>query len=125
REYTDDSLRHVDEQPALCQFVRRVVGKKTAASLERRARVLANDCEQVLVEIAGLDQLHGRNLQAFLVDRSSVRSLPQAADIDLVATAAGKRDGASVAKHRRENCEIVQVTRCEPRIVGDELIARP
>src|SRR5262249_56909442 len=85
--------------------------------------VFEHDAEQILVQITRLYELHRRDLQAFLVNRSSVRSLSKPSDVDLMTAATEERNWTTILKDRSYHRQIMEVTGREPRIVGNVLVS--
>src|SRR5262249_56402061 len=101
----------------------RDIEKYIATNFEGCAHVFAYDGEQILVQIRCFHELHRRVLQAFLVNRSSVRTLSKPSDVDLMTAATEQRDYASILKNRSCHRQIMEVTGSKPRIVGDVLVS--
>jgi hypothetical protein len=88
------------------------------------AHVLGQQREQVLVGDACAEQLHRRDLDALLEDLARMQRVLGAADVADMADRTDETDQAAVAEHRGEHRDIEEMAGAEPRIVGDQHVAR-
>ena len=87
------------------------------------AHILAEQTEQGFVRLARFDQLHRRNLEAFLEDFARMQRILGAADVGDVADGAHEPDETASLEHRRHDGDVEEMAGAEPRIVGDEHVA--
>ena len=122
-EIVDAVFVHERGQPFGADRVRGHERMDVAQHLRGIAHVLGEQREQVLVRHARAEQLHRRDLDAFLEDLARLQRILGAADVADVADRADEADQPAVAEHRREHRDIEQMPGAEPRIVGDQHVA--
>ena len=126
-------VHHLHEAPAT-----RVVtnGKRMEVpnDLVLLAHVAAQDCNEILVQLSAPKQLHRRQADPLLVHLFCVRAEATSANIDNVCRGSEKADQprrysgvvrlCAFAKHGCDCCDVVQMSRTQPRIVCHEDVAR-
>ncbi len=88
------------------------LGTKISRQMAGDAHVLQDDRHDLLVELAALHQLDGRQDQAFLEDLSRVRRQTadrHAAEIGMVGHRGGNGDRAAVGEYRHQDGDIGKV----------------
>ena len=102
----DAVLAHEGDEPLSADRIGGHERMDVAEHLRRIADVLGDQREQVLVGHALAMKLHGRDLQAFLVDLPGLERILGAADIADVPDRADEPDQAVVVEHRREHRDV-------------------
>ena len=93
------------------------------------SNVNTDDVDEVVVERATIDQLHNRDVDAFLVDLLRIGPVTAAAHVDDVRRRSEEPDqrvhvvAADRPKNRRTHGDVMQVAGALPRIVGDVDVA--
>ena len=105
-EVVDAVLAHEGDEPLSADRIGGHERMDVAEHLRRIADVLGDQREQVLVGHALAMKLHGRDLQAFLVDLPGLERILGAADIADVPDRADEPDQAVVVEHRREHRDV-------------------
>ena len=123
-EIVDAVLAHERGQALGADRVRGDEGMHVAQHLRGIAHVLGEQREQVLVRHARAEQLHRRDLDAFLENLACLERVLRAADVAHVTDRADEADELTIAEHRRQRRDVEQVPGAEPRIVGDQHVAR-
>ena len=80
------------------------------------------------VELAGVEQLHRRDAQAFLEDLGRARAVAAgrgAADVEVVAQRADEADAPAVVEHRPVGDDVGQVLAAAVGVVGDDDVVGP
>ena len=119
----DAVFAHERGQALGADRVRGDEGMHVAQHLRGVAHVLGEQREQVLVRHARAEQLHRRDLDAFLEDLARLQRVLGAADVADVPDRADEADELAIAEHRRQHRDIEQMAGAEPRIVGDQHVA--
>ena len=98
-------------------------GIQIALRGHRVPHVGAQDAKQRAVRLVRAEQVVDRQVDAFLEDLGAVRAEAEAADIGDVRRRREQADGRVVAEYRRDDGEVVEVSRAVPGVVGDEDVA--
>ena len=123
-ELLDVELRHHALQPVRAGVVGGGERKNVADHLLGLAHVGADELEQRVIGLAAPEQVQNGDGHPLLEDLARVRPETPPADVHHVA-GIGKQPHQPVAvEGRRNHRNVVQVPRGEPRVVGDEHVAR-
>ncbi len=85
--------------------------------------ILADHVENVLIRLAGIDELQLRNLQAFFEDVPYARIADSTADIGHVADNGSECHDLFLVKNRHRDIHIVDVPGAHPRVIRDHYVA--
>ena len=87
------------------------------------AHIGANDLHEHAIRLAGLEQFHDRNAQSFFENLPRFGRKNAPANIGAVAGIREQRRQFALAKNRRRNRDVVDLTRGLPWIVGNQHIS--
>ena len=115
-------VHHLDQPPAPFVVARRT-RVDVALDLQRLAHVGTHEAQQILVHAPLASERHDRNGQPFLEHLAAVRPHPEAADVYDVNRVGEQPDRLAAVKGRRDDGDVVEMPRGEPRVVGDVMVA--
>ena len=113
-------------QAGTAEPARRHLGHEVAGEHLRQAHVAGEQAEEILVQLAGAEELRGRDDDALLVELGGVgghAARGPAAHVLVVAHRAGQRDGAAVGEDRHRERDVGQVGAAVVRVVQEKRVA--
>ena len=97
-------------------------GVDVALEFDRGAGADADEVEEGLVRLSGLEAFHDGDIEAFLEDRTALGAHAQAANIDDMCGIGEEADDFSVMEGGGDDGEVVQMPGAEPGVVGDVMV---